>query len=79
MEWIPVEERLPENHKDVLVLITYLEAEFDMENGRYDESKSYWTEPVPAIACVFANSCNCVMWNRMGKISHWFPIPELPK
>jgi hypothetical protein len=64
--WISVEERLPELEKEVMVSAKdkYIDIDQLADNG---EGGCYWWKNERVIFC------------EEDKITHWMPIPELPK
>lgn len=64
--WIPVTERLPEIHKEVLVC-----------NEDYGEAELGFSE----VAVWDGNDWICTwdMESRLHFITHWMPLPEPPK
>ena len=64
--WISVEERLPEPEKDVIILNGRKHIDIDhlTDDG---EDNYYWWKSDDTI------------WCDDDKITHWMPIPELPK
>lgn len=64
--WISVEERLPEPEKDVIILNWRKHIDIDhlTDDG---EGGYYWWKS------------DEVIWRDDDKITHWMPIPELPK
>lgn len=73
MKWINFEIEKPPNGIDVLVVKTYLDAEYD-EHG-YHPDKSFWTQPRIVIDCCWS----CGNWHNGGKGTHWMALPDLPK
>jgi hypothetical protein len=59
-EWIPVNERLPE--EGVTVLITW-NGHIDL--GKYEEHEWWW------LAEAF-----CDYWKEAGNVVAWMPLPE---
>ena len=64
--WISVEERLPEPEKEVIILAKnkYIDIDHLTDDG---EGGYYWWKSDEWICC------------EDDKITHWMPIPELPK
>ena len=64
--WISVDERLPEPEKDVIILAKnkYIDIDHLTDDG---EDNYYWWKS------------DDVIWCDDDKITHWMPIPELPK
>ena len=64
--WISVEERLPEPEKEVIILAKnkYIDIDHLTDDG---EGGYYWWKS------------DEVIWCDDDKITHWMPIPELPK
>ena len=64
--WISVEERLPEPEKDVIILDGRKHIDIDhlTDDG---EDNYYWWKSDESIFC------------EDDEITHWMPIPELPK
>lgn len=70
--WISVEERLPEPEKEVIILNKrkHIYIDFLTDNG---EDGYYWWKSDKAILC---KDDGIIHWNE---ITHWMPIPQLPK
>lgn len=68
--WIPVSERLPDEHEFVLVCNDDGEMMIAKMAGCYYK---YWVYKY----CAYDTDC----WdeNENGLITHWMPLPELPK
>lgn len=73
MRWIPVSEKMPQKGQQVLV-IGDREAELYPASGK------------PSVGCVYWNTaqsspCSDTCFYSFGytNITHWMPIPELPK
>ena len=67
-EWISVKDRLPENEDFVLVSVT----------GRFHHIKF---ENAPDIASFCREGWileSCPEWSNPG-VTHWMPLPEMPK
>lgn len=72
MKWISVKERLPEKNSLVVILhedemnLNYRKPPvyFGKHNGQY------WLETLDH---------SDVTWSGMCNITHWMPLPELPK
>ena len=64
--WISVEDRLPEPEKDVIIINKRKNTDIDhlTDDG---EGNYYWWKSDDTI------------WCEDDKITHWMPIPELPK
>lgn len=64
--WISVEDRLPEPEKNVIILDKrkHIDIDFLTDDG---EDGYYWWKSDDTI------------WCDDDKITHWMPIPELPK
>lgn len=64
--WISVKERLPEPEKEVIVLFKdkSIDIDFLTDDG---EKNYYWWKSDEAICC------------DDDEITHWMPIPKLPK
>ena len=64
-EWISVKERLPRQNTDVLTFAPKMAMPIvvDWYNGYYGEDDGEWYEG----------------WQTGRKITHWMPLPELPK
>lgn len=63
-EWIDVNERLPENHKSVLIF----DSDKDMLVGFYSEELNMWHSE-------FSN----FVYDGESKVTHWTPLPKPPK
>ena len=65
--WISVEDRLPEPENEVIVLAKdkYIDIDQLTDDG---EGNYYWWK-----------TDRVVIWCEDDKITHWMPIPELPK
>ena len=72
MKWIKIEDKPPPNGIDVLVLKTYLDAEYG-EHG-YHPDKSFWTRPVIQIDTYWSDD----RWHNGGKGTHWMQLPRIP-
>lgn len=70
--WISVEDMLPEQEKDVIILDKrkHIDIDFLTDNG---EDGYYWWKSDKAIRC----EDNGI--THYNEITHWMPIPELPK
>ena len=64
--WISVEERLPEPEKEVIILNKrkHIDIDFLTDDG---DDRCYWWKSDETI------------WCDDDEITHWMPIPELPK
>lgn len=64
--WISVDERLPEPEKEVIILDKrkHIDIDFLTDDG---DGGYYWWKSEDAI------------FNENDEISHWMPIPQLPK
>ena len=63
-EWIDVNERLPENHKSVIIFDT----DKDMLVGFYSKELNMWQSELSDY--LYENEC---------RVTHWMPLPEPPK
>lgn len=64
--WISVEERLPEPEKEVIILNKRKQTDIDFLTDDF-EGGYYWWKSDDIICC------------EDDEITHWMPIPELPK
>lgn len=71
--WIPVSERLPQKGQHVCV-IGYREAELYQEAKEPSVGLVYW-DTAQSSRC----SDTCFYSFGYTNITHWMPIPELPK
>lgn len=64
--WISVEDRLPEPEKEVIILNKrkHIDIDFITDDG---DDRYYWWKSDETI------------WCDDDEITHWMPIPELPK
>lgn len=74
MKWINLEDQKPPTGEQVLVLKSYMDAEFDFEKGGYHPDKNFWTRPRIGIDICWSQN----QWNAGGKATHWMHLPELP-
>lgn len=63
-KWIPVSERLPENREDVLV-VAFWHERWNVQWGWYAPNGKVWHIGL--------------MEETDYPVSHWMPLPELPK
>ena len=70
MRWIPVEERLPEEEQEVLA-VTSFNSQCTMIYSRDIEENT-----VDFIRAVTCRRCDGM---GLGSITHWMPMPTLPK
>ena len=73
MEWISVNDRLPEQHKEVLISIEY----GDVIQAYYSDNRWYISRDVRdnATDC-YANVARLI---EGSNVTHWMPLPEPPK
>ena len=64
--WISVEDRLPEPEKEVIILNKSKQTDIDFLTDDF-EGGYYWWKSDEIICC------------DDDKITHWMPIPQLPK
>ena len=64
--WISVEDDLPCNHKE-LIHSNYTDRVLVLSRNGYSEV---------AFMCIIEDAWE---WNTLITVSHWMPIPELPK
>lgn len=64
--WISVEDRLPEPEKEVIILNKRKQTDIDFLTDNF-EGGYYWWKSDDIICC------------EDDEITHWMPIPELPK
>ena len=64
--WISVEDRLPEPEKDVIILDKSKRIDIDCLSNDGEGGYFWW------------KSCYTI-WCDDDEITHWMPIPELPK
>lgn len=80
MEWISTEIERPPASIPLLVCKYYLDCEFDMEYGGYDESKSFSTAPVLTIdSCYYSSPNDPLCWRGAGIVTMWQHLPQLPE
>lgn len=72
MTWIKVEDQSPPTGEELLVIKTFLDAEYG-ERG-YHPDKSFWTRPTVQIDTLWSDK----RWDRGGKVTHWMKLPEIP-
>lgn len=77
MEWISVEDRLPENSTYVLFLVDS-DIMFQVLYGLYTDIGK--VQPIPMfmdteIESIYTTKNN----NNDGKVTHWMPLPEPPR
>ena len=76
--WIPVEERLPEEYKDVLVSVHFLGLETQHKNGWNDHIKESWY--VDIANYIDGSWVSCSDEYKVGKSRHiitaWMPLPK---
>jgi hypothetical protein len=77
--WIPITEQHPPSYTDILAVIQYLDAPFNMEVGGYVSSKSFWTDPVVLITTGHQDLTGNYIPVCGGKITHWMVLPALPE
>ncbi len=74
-EWIRVQDKMPDYGLPVLACVQYLDAEWDFDNGGYNDKKVFWTKPVVIKARRTGdNSFSCG-----GKVMNWMPEPKPPE
>lgn len=66
MEWISVDDQLPDRH-DILMTYNNLVLEGSYANGKFYEATN---------CCHIQPYCRC--YEQEG-ITHWMPLPEPPK
>lgn len=64
-EWISVNDRMPRHNRGVLTFTPKMAMPIavDWYNGYYGEDDNEWYEG----------------WNSGREITHWMPLPEIPK
>lgn len=65
MEWISVEDRLPENYSDCLI---YKAVPFEKKDSRKRIELSYYIQEY-----------GFYMYGNKRRVTHWMPLPEPPK
>lgn len=66
MEWISINDRLPNSGEYVLVVRSY-QGEFG------------WTDPMVDVTRMWNKTTGNVEWEEGGKVTHWMPLPEIPE
>lgn len=94
MQWISVKDMLPENRKPVLAVVkedafiyvvrASYAKKFDIESTTdYDEEFFDYDEKTDAYYCKPGwyenNVFEDIHWGVCGEVTHWMPLPELPK
>lgn len=69
-EWISVYERLPEIETDVLGLCNVQDKQLTLIVSREIGDGEYWFSPV---------GFNGVSYDEVVEVTHWQPLPKLPK
>ncbi len=68
-EWISVEEKLPDDYKEVLYFCINDNGSKEIMTGH--RVKGYWTH-----CCMFYST---VILNDLVEVTHWMNLPEYPK
>ncbi|HMG14876.1 MAG TPA: DUF551 domain-containing protein [Saprospiraceae bacterium] len=77
MEWISVEDRLPENDEDVLV---YHADDFHITVGSFEKDNvSFYIESDGSKFYTDSGWETEIPWAQKGGVTHWMPLPESPK
>ena len=71
MKWIHIEERLPENGKDVLVLVKKEKKKLKPAKKYIRVGKRLSERNIWIVGDGFGYN--------LGKVTHWMPLPELPE
>lgn len=71
MEWISVKDRLPEDGEDVLFVVR--------PNGGLFIRVGIYSDGVWSLLCGMWNDYRQFTSNTAWPVTHWMPLPELPK
>ncbi len=76
MEWIKVEDRLPEDGHDVLV---YHSDDFHITVGCFESSNvSFYIESDGSKFYTDSGWETEIPWAQKGPVTHWMPLPSPP-
>lgn len=75
IEWNDVELEEAPIGEDLLVVKHYITHEHDPETGGYDDSKPVRLDDFITVDISFREDT----WENGGIVTHWMPLPRLPK
>lgn len=77
MDWIKVEDKLPEEDHDVLC---YHFADFHISIGYFEKDNvRYYLESDGSIFYTDDGWETEIPWAQKGRVTHWMPLPDAPK
>lgn len=79
MTWLDPKAVPPPVYTELIIALSYIDAEFDMENGGYDNSKEFLTEPIFCLGHCTQDIYGNFHWNYDGVVVYYMHIPPLPK